>query len=227
VAPRPLPDWSGSGGGGLGTAGAGHLGDAGAGGCARPPRAGGLGGRLRCRRPHGRPAGDRRHPLPGRLAVQAGDRLGRAPAGRAGPDRPGRADRRPAATLAPPAVTLRRRRGDRASAAQPHRRAVGARLRRPGPGPAAVIHRGLAGGADGRQLPGRAAGGARPALAVLGWRLQPAAAAGRGAHLRRAGRRRPGDHGAGPGPLPGGRAGRAAWRAAGTGCSARPGCGWR
>src|SRR5216117_2372322 len=75
------------------------------------------------------------------------------------------------------ATLTARRRPHRPAAAQPHRRPLGARLRRPDHGPAIGIDHGLAVGRDGRQLPGRAAGRARPTLAVLRWRLQPAAAA--------------------------------------------------
>src|SRR5215211_6574402 len=144
--------------------------------------AGRLGGRLRGRRLGRRGTGDARDPLPGRLGLQAGHRLGRAAPGRAGPDRPGRAGGRPPATLAPPTVAVRPRRHLRPSAAQPHRRPVGARLCRTDAGAAPATDRGLAVRGGGRELPGGAAGGTGSTLAVLGWRLQRAAAACRGAH---------------------------------------------
>src|SRR5215211_5812917 len=144
--------------------------------------AGRLGGRLRGRRLGRRGTGDARDPLPGRLGLQAGHRLGRAAPGRAGPDRPGRAGGRPPATLAPPTVAVRPRRHLRPSAAQPHRRPVGARLCRTDAGAAPATDRGLTVRGGGRELPGGAAGGTGSTLAVLGWRLRRAAAAGRGAH---------------------------------------------
>ena len=78
--------------------------------CARPPWTGRLVGRLWWDRSGDAAAGDSRNSLSGRLAVQTGDRLGRAPAGRAGPHRPGRPSRWPPATLASAAVAVRCRR---------------------------------------------------------------------------------------------------------------------